>query len=165
MKFWQRHENGTQQMVNQILRHFVSKNTHFYDADFRHQIYLTQLQQAECYKTAITKWRMHNDTGGVLYWMLNDVWQGPTWSSLEMSGKWKLLHYYIQQLYANVYVSMQLVANKKLAISISNHRNRFIGGTIIVQCLSLNTGLIFYETRILIRPREVKVIFYFINSA
>ena len=35
----------------------------------------------------------------------NDIWQAPTWASLEWSGQWKLLHYFIKHTYEHVLVS------------------------------------------------------------
>ena len=31
--------------------------------------------------------RGEGNTMGALYWMLNDIWQGPTWSSLGLTSK------------------------------------------------------------------------------
>ena len=50
-----------------------------------------QVQQGRCYETAISYWRRSKATPaktmGTLYWQLNDVWQGPTWSSMEFGGQ------------------------------------------------------------------------------
>ncbi|CAN0493360.1 unnamed protein product [Ectocarpus sp. 8 AP-2014] len=27
---------------------------------------------------------------GVLYWQLSDTWQGPSWSTIEYDGAWKV---------------------------------------------------------------------------
>jgi beta-mannosidase len=39
-----------------------------------------------------------------MYWQLNDIWQAPTWSSIEYGGKWKMSHYYAKQVYQPLYV-------------------------------------------------------------
>jgi beta-mannosidase len=41
---------------------------------------------------------------GTLYWQLNDTWPVASWSSLEYSGKWKLLHYAAKRFFAPVAV-------------------------------------------------------------
>jgi hypothetical protein len=61
-------------------------------------LYLTQVQQSLCYQTAIRTWRRGKNLElgnimGILYWQLNDIWQGSSWSSIEHAGRWKSLHY------------------------------------------------------------------------
>jgi hypothetical protein len=36
---------------------------------------------------------------------LNDIWQAPTWSSLEYGGRWKLLHHAARHFFAPLLVS------------------------------------------------------------
>jgi len=45
---------------------------------------------------------------GILYWQLNDIWQGPSWSSVEYGGRWKPLQYAIKRAYAPVIVTMSV---------------------------------------------------------
>jgi beta-mannosidase len=57
-------------------------------------------------KTGVEFWRHLQPTCmGTLYWQLNDVWPVCSWSSLEYSGKWKLLHYMAKRFYAPVIVT------------------------------------------------------------
>jgi beta-mannosidase len=44
-------------------------------------------------------------TMGALYWQLNDIWQAPSWSSIEFGGKWKILHYFDKNMFQNLLVS------------------------------------------------------------
>ncbi|KIP03456.1 glycoside hydrolase family 2 protein [Phlebiopsis gigantea 11061_1 CR5-6] len=41
---------------------------------------------------------------GSLVWQLNDIWQGTSWSSVEYSGRWKVLHYGMAGIYSPVVV-------------------------------------------------------------
>jgi beta-mannosidase len=40
---------------------------------------------------------------GLMYWQINDIWQAPTWSTIEYELKWKMAHYYVRHMYEPVY--------------------------------------------------------------
>jgi len=82
MEFRQRHEHGNKEIEGQIDRHFVLPPVKAADgksqaAVFANYVYLTQIQQALCYETGVSRWRRAmstpNMTMGTLYWQLNDV--------------------------------------------------------------------------------------------
>lgn len=53
---------------------------------------------------------------GSMYWQFNDLWQAPTWSTIEYhqdAGKWKMAHYYVQNAYAPLLISP--VINKTIS--------------------------------------------------
>lgn len=63
--------------------------------------YLSQLNQAEAMRIAIESHRKNaRFCMGSMYWQLNDVWDGASWSTIERSGKWKAAHYALKRLYA-----------------------------------------------------------------
>lgn len=45
---------------------------------------------------------------GLMYWQINDIWQAPTWSSIEYNLKWKMAHYYVKHMYSPVYPIIQM---------------------------------------------------------
>merc|ERR1712232_388938 len=49
--------------------------------------------------------------GGILYWQLNDIWQGPSWTSIEHSGRWRLTHSAVQRSFAPLMLSMIIDEN------------------------------------------------------
>ena len=64
-------------------------------------LYLSQVQQALAVKTAVQYWRsLRPHCMGAIYWQLNDVWPVTSWSSIEYSGRWKLLHYEAKKFFA-----------------------------------------------------------------
>ncbi|XP_075748019.1 beta-mannosidase-like [Rhipicephalus microplus] len=76
--------------------------------------YLTQLQQAESIRIATEYFRRnrahldnknYGHTMGAMYWHLNDMWPGPSWSSIEYGGRWKMLHYFARSFFSPVLLS------------------------------------------------------------
>uniref|UniRef100_A0A8C4V2I5 Beta-mannosidase n=1 Tax=Falco tinnunculus TaxID=100819 RepID=A0A8C4V2I5_FALTI len=104
----QHHENGNDQMLQQLERHFKLPQSTDPIKKFKDTIYLTQVMQAQCMKIETEFYRFSQSeiikgeghTMGALYWQLNDIWQAPSWASLEYGGKWKLLHYFAQNFFA-----------------------------------------------------------------
>ncbi|XP_040607685.1 beta-mannosidase isoform X2 [Mesocricetus auratus] len=104
----QHHANGNNDMLQQAQLHFILPQRTDPLRKFKDTIYLTQVMQAQCVKTE-TEFYMRSrseivygegHTMGALYWQLNDVWQAPSWSSLEYGGKWKMLHYFARRFFA-----------------------------------------------------------------
>jgi beta-mannosidase len=56
---------------------------------------------------------------GALYWQLNDIWEGPTWASLEFGGKWKLLHSFARNFFSNALASPFEDTNQTLKVSLT----------------------------------------------
>ncbi|XP_061651475.1 beta-mannosidase [Phyllopteryx taeniolatus] len=106
----QRHPDGNQQMLKQAAVHFRLPDASDPLARFAHTIYLTQVMQAQCVKAQTEFYRRSRselvgglgNTMGALYWQLNDIWQAPSWSSIEFGGKWKMLHYLAADFFADV---------------------------------------------------------------
>lgn len=70
---------------------------------FEDFVYLSQVMQAEGIELAALHHRASMpQTMGSLYWQLNDVWPGASWSSLDYYGRWKALHYRARHFYAPV---------------------------------------------------------------
>ncbi|XP_076069531.1 beta-mannosidase isoform X2 [Oratosquilla oratoria] len=81
---------------------------------YQYFLYLSQVHQAVAIKTETEFYRRGmsslNENGegftmGALYWQLNDIWQGASWSSIEFGGRWKMLHYYAKNFFAPVIAS------------------------------------------------------------
>lgn len=67
-------------------------------ADF---VWLSQIQQGEAIKTAVTHWRSQKPRCmGAVYWQLNDTWPVCSWASLDYGGGWKLLHHFAARFFA-----------------------------------------------------------------
>ncbi|XP_039268970.2 beta-mannosidase-like [Styela clava] len=107
------HMDGNKQMLNMMAMHFnlpASKNE---IQKFEDEIYLSQIMQGLCYKSQTEFYRRSRSeivngeghTMGALYWQLNDIWQAPTWSSIEYGGKWKVVHYFAKKFFSNVALS------------------------------------------------------------
>uniref|UniRef100_A0A8D2B1D6 Beta-mannosidase n=1 Tax=Sciurus vulgaris TaxID=55149 RepID=A0A8D2B1D6_SCIVU len=104
----QHHEHGNYEMLYQAGLHFKLPQSSDPLRTFKDTIYITQVMQAQCVKTETefylrSRSEIVNGKGhtmGAMYWQLNDIWQAPSWSSLEFGGKWKMLHYFARNFFA-----------------------------------------------------------------
>lgn len=87
---------------NQRLLHYIRAD-YREPRDFADFIYLSQLMQAEAIAAASWHHRASQPyTMGSMYWQLNDVWPGASWSSVDYYGRWKALHYHIRRVNAPI---------------------------------------------------------------
>ncbi len=101
MEFHQRSAGGNSIILENFSRYFR------FPEGLHAMLYLSQVQQALAIKTAIEYWRtLRPVCMGALYWQLNDVWPVASWSSLEYSGRWKLLHHEVKKFFAPLTVSL-----------------------------------------------------------
>jgi beta-mannosidase len=101
MEHHQRSPRGNTVIMETMTRYFRMPE------GFESFLYLSQVQQALAIRTAVEYWRSSRPLCmGTLYWQLNDVWPGASWSSIEHSGKWKLLHYAARRFFAPVHVAV-----------------------------------------------------------
>ncbi|VTJ70567.1 Hypothetical predicted protein [Marmota monax] len=104
----QHHQHGNDEMLYQAGLHFTLPQSSDPLRQFKDTIYITQVMQAQCVKTETEFYRRSRSeivngeghTMGALYWQLDDIWQAPSWSSLEYGGKWKMLHYFARNFFA-----------------------------------------------------------------
>ncbi|PWK89664.1 beta-mannosidase [Fulvimonas soli] len=69
--------------------------------DFESFAYLSQVMQAEGIELAADHLRSARPRSmGSLYWQLNDVWPGASWSSIDYFGRWKALQFHARRFYA-----------------------------------------------------------------
>ena len=103
MEHHQRHPRGNSIITEMFTRYFRVPE------GFESFVYLSQVQQVLAIRTAVEHWRRMRPTCmGTLYWQLDDNWPVCSWSSIDYSGTWKLLHYAARRFYAPVLLSGRL---------------------------------------------------------
>ncbi|WP_331010285.1 beta-mannosidase [Sphingomonas sp.] len=94
-------------------------------------VYLSQLYQAEGLEMAVLHQRAARpQTMGTLYWTLNDtwpglinsVWAGQAWGSIDFHNRWKASHYRARRFYAPVTIGAERVAGTTRLTLISDRR-------------------------------------------
>ncbi len=102
MEQHQKNASGNSLMVGQML------DTFRLPKDFESLVYLSMVLQAEGIRYGVEHWRRHPDrVAGTLYWQLNDCWPVASWSSLDVFGRWKALHYAARRFYAPLLLSIE----------------------------------------------------------
>jgi beta-mannosidase len=95
MEHHQKNPRGNSIIIENFSRYYR------FPTNFEQMLYLSQVQQATAMKMAIEYWRTTMPhCMGTLYWQLNDNWPVASWSSIDYTLKWKLLHYAAKRFYA-----------------------------------------------------------------
>ncbi|XP_070394202.1 beta-mannosidase-like isoform X2 [Dermacentor albipictus] len=118
LQYRQRHIGGNKELVRSLKHHFTIPtdewNVNGTENGYSMISYLSQVAQAEGVRAgceSFRRWRSYlgpvgrGNTMGVLFWQLNEIWQAPSWSSIEYGGRWKMLHYFAKKFFSPVLVS------------------------------------------------------------
>jgi len=127
----QHHGNGNQEMIDEIKNNLDMPTDLNIKTRFVKQIYLTQLNQGmhvgignELYRRSRNFFNTTNGNGlcsGTMYWQFNDLWQAPTWATIEYGGKWKLSHYFVKRSYEKLHLTPVLNNTEVTIHAISDH--------------------------------------------
>ena len=99
-----------------------------YARDFGDFVYVSQVLQAEAIRICVEHLRRNRGRCmGSLYWQLNDVWPGVSWSSVDYYGRKKALHYLAKRFYAPVLLSAQRTENAFVLHLCNETREQFCG--------------------------------------
>jgi beta-mannosidase len=101
---------------NQIILDYVSRR-YRYPCRQDDLLYLSQLNQAYCMQVGTEHYRrLMPRCMGALYWQLNDCWPATSWSSIEFTGRWKVLHHAARRFFAPALVTAHLPGDETTRI-------------------------------------------------
>ena len=96
----QRNNAANGKIINYLAQTFL------YPSSLDALIYASQLLQAEAIKYGVEHFRRNRGRCmGAIYWQLNDIWPGASWSSIDYHGRWKALHYYARRFFQPLMIS------------------------------------------------------------
>jgi len=118
MDYHQRSGMGNQIIFKYLLDWFCPPK------DLESALWLTQLTQALCIQYAADHARrIQGRMDGLIYWQLNDLWPGATWSSIDVFGRWKALQFFARRFFEPVHVSLlESLRDSTVEVHVSNHR-------------------------------------------
>ncbi|MFP4385536.1 MAG: beta-mannosidase [Spirochaetia bacterium] len=141
MEHHQRHRRGNTIIFETICRYYrIPKG-------FSETLYLSQVQQSEAIKTAVEYWRSNRPLCmGAVYWQLNDLWPVSSWSSIEYSGRWKLLHYTAKRFFEPLHPAAYLGPDGSVRVYIQNDLAAPCSGTMTVRFIRFTGEVLSDET-------------------
>lgn len=130
--------NGNDRLLKYIRRGYGEPK------DFASFVYLSQLMQADGIELAVDHLRSQRPrTMGSLYWQLNDVWPGASWSSIDWYGRWKALQFHARRFYAPVRVA-PIRQHGSTAVYLISDRTQPIDAQLRVRVMSMD-GIVRYD--------------------
>ncbi len=150
----QKHGRG-----NKLMEKYMRRQYRVPDS-FKKFVYVSQLVQAEGIGRAIEAQRRAMPyCMGSLYWQLNDVWPGASWSSMDNTGRWKALQYCARDAYNNLLVSPH-VEHDSFKITVVNDAQNNIDVDLVIQVMDFSGKTIFMNGKRAVAPRLTSELFY-----
>ncbi len=156
LEHYQRCGGGNQKVLNQISRYFRVP------VGWESTLYMSQVLQALSIRVACEHWRRCRPTTmGALIWQLNDIWPAASWASLDVEGRWKMLHYFACKFFAPLLVSC-VDKDGKVAIWSSSDLTEAASGMLRMQLHTMDGETVWsHETRTDIAPLASEVLYTF----
>ena len=125
---------GQAQMTNAVEFWLPTPGTSDSNQTFAQWCWSTQVFQSMNMVSEIAWYRHGAGKGennlGSLVWQLNDIWQGVSWSSIEYSGRWKVLNYGLANIYSPVTIyPFWTPGNETLEVLVTSDRLEAVSGT------------------------------------
>jgi beta-mannosidase len=115
--------------------------------DFEDFVYLSQVMQAEGIEIAALHHRANRPhTMGTMYWQLNDVWPGASWSSVDYFGRWKALQHHAKRFFAPVAIAA-LRKDGVTTVTALNDRTTAQQGELRLRVLDIVDGKVLRDER------------------
>ena len=126
MDFHQRSAPGNNTIFRYLLDWFLPPKS------FEDSLWMTQIVQAMCVQYAVEHARrIQGRMDGLLFWQLNDLWPGATWSSIDVAGRWKALQFFAKRFFEPVHLSvLESTEASTMAIHVSNQRPTSFSGSV-----------------------------------
>lgn len=102
MEWHQRAPSGNKSLMQYLSEYYR------YPYDFGTLLYTTQLLQADAIRYCVEHLRRNRENErcmGALYWQLNDIWPGASWSSIDSKGRYKALQYFSKRFFSPILIS------------------------------------------------------------
>lgn len=114
---------------------------------FEDFVYLSQVMQADGIGLAARHHRASRPhTMGSLYWQLNDVWPGASWSGMDWYGRWKALQFHARRFFAPVTV-VALRKQGNTAIDLVSDRTTSRQGRLRLRVMDMQGHVLREESR------------------
>lgn len=135
------HGNGNRRLLLYIRRGYGEPK------DFAAFAYLSQVMQADGIALAVDHLRSAMPRSmGALYWQLNDVWPGASWSSVDVDGRWKALQFRARRFYAPVRV-VPLRQNGRTAVFLVSDRTAPLAAQLRTRVIGMDGTVLADRTR------------------
>ncbi len=124
---------------NEIIAKYLSRNF-LHPTSLKMLVYASQLLQAESVRYRVEHFRRNRGRCmGTLYWQLNDIWPGISWSSIDYYGRYKALHYFARRFYAPVLLSCEELGDVTHKPFINTEKGTYIDAKSAKFCITNDT--------------------------